>query len=349
MTLSVNRILFLVILQYTATMRKAEHIEQFCTAIWQWYVRNKRTLPWRDLAEPNMHVKAYKIWVSEVMLQQTQVPRVEYKWKEWLRTFTTIEQLANANNKQVVMAWQGMGYNSRALRLRDTAAHIVHAYGTQFPSAYADLVALKGIGPYTAAAIRNFAFELPTPCIDTNIHRILHRTFIGPENKYGEWCAKDKEVLVLAEQVLTVALSSNVITPYVQHFISAPTAEWHAALMDYGSLVCTKRNPKWGVSPLAMVGLSKAAYKVPKLEPKPKKRLEPGRIIAGTFTPNRIVRGRIVQYLREQRTAKHSEHIGQEVCLDWSAEHMQWLEGLLDALKKDELIVEHNCQYTLKE
>lgn len=332
---------------YSCYMRQQERIERFCSLIWQWYERNKRTLPWRDLPESDLNIKAYKIWVSEVMLQQTQVSRVEYKWKEWLQVFPTIQTLATATNKQVIMAWQGMGYNNRALRLRDTAKQIVATYGDEFPREYEQLLALKGIGPYTAAAILNFAFGTPTPCIDTNIKRILHRTFFGPENQYGEWQKTDKEVLALAAKVLTIALNKKFVQENQSSFISSATAEWHAALMDYGSLVCTKRNPQWDISPLAQAGISKAAYKVPKLQPKPK--TEPGRIIAGTFTPNRIVRGRIVQYLRENHAVAELPEIGKNVCLDWSTEHEKWLTGLLNALVKDELIVESKGKYALRE
>lgn len=323
------------------------YTKQFCALLWDWYSRHKRTLPWRDLQLADLDQKAYMILVSEVMLQQTQVSRVLIKWKEWLEVFPTLQHLASANNKQVIMAWEGMGYNSRALRLRDMAIAIVSNNNGQFPREYTELLALKGIGPYTAAAVRNFAFGLPTPCIDTNIRRILHRTFIGPENQFGEYSASDKEVIAIAEQVLQVALNTSVLDDVEMKFQSPPTAEWHAALMDFGSLVCTKISPKWDVCPITAAGINKSAYKVPKLQRKPKN--EPGRLVGNTFVPNRIFRGRIVQVLREH-SQQSLEQIGLQISVDWQSDtHSDWLTSLLLALQKDALIIKRSNTYSLVE
>lgn len=334
---------------YLATieaMKQSERIEQFCTIIWQWYSVYKRTLPWRDLATTNQSLKAYQILVSEVMLQQTQVSRVQVKWKQWLEVFPNSKSLASAGNAEVIQAWQGMGYNSRALRLRDAAIDIERQYGGEFPQEMNELLAIKGIGTYTAAAVRNFAFGIPTACIDTNIRRILHRTFFGPENQYGEYARPDKDVLQLAEKVLRVALSKKCIQELSANFVSSATAEWHAALMDYGSLVCIKRNPNWSISPLARAGISKAAYKIPVQIPKQRK--EPGRMIGAIFVPNRIIRGRIVEVLREYKQGATLQVIGPLVCIDWHEdEHTSWLQSLLKALLKDSLIQHTGSTYHL--
>ena len=162
------------------SMKKQEHMQAFVEQIWKWYAVHKRELPWRDLKITDDTERAYQILVSEIMLQQTQVSRVKIVFKNFLERFPTLKDLANASNKDVILAWRGMGYNSRALRLRDAAKVICSQYSGVFPKEYDQLIQIKGIGAYTAGAIRNFAFNLPTPCIDTNIRRILHRAFVGP-------------------------------------------------------------------------------------------------------------------------------------------------------------------------
>ncbi len=277
--------------------------------------------------------RAYLILVSEVMLQQTQVARVEVIFKRFLREFPSVDVLAKASNREVILAWQGMGYNSRALRLRDAAKKIVQEFHGVFPKKMEDLLAIKGIGAYTAAAIRNFAFDLPTPCLDTNIRRIIHRVFFGAEKRDGTWRMDDKALLKTATEVLEEG---------------GETRHWHAALMDFGSLVCTKRSPKCNVCPLKK--MCKAAFKV--RSPLSALRLplsrEPGREIAGRFVPNRIIRGRIVEYLR--RTPKRSTlaDIGAHVCIDWDAkEHGGWLRGILEKLVSDSLIKEKRGRFVL--
>jgi len=168
---------------YSIRMTRAERIEGFVSEIWEWYARHKRDLPWRDLKEKDETQRAYKILVSEVMLQQTQVPRVIVIYKRFLREFPTLRHLANASNREVILAWRGMGYNSRALRLRDAAITILEEFDGEFPKKMEELQSIKGIGHYTAAAIRNFAFNLPTPCLDTNIRRVLHYQFVGKESR----------------------------------------------------------------------------------------------------------------------------------------------------------------------
>ena len=175
-------------------MRQRERIQRFVSVLWDWFDHHKRDLPWRDLRITDDAQRAYQILVSEVMLQQTQVARVITVYQHFLQLFPELQDLADASNKDVLLAWRGMGYNSRALRLRDAAKEIVQLSEvrstkyevrrncTFFPSTMNELTAIKGIGPYTAAAIRNFAFHLPTPCLDTNIRRVLHRAFYGPEH-----------------------------------------------------------------------------------------------------------------------------------------------------------------------
>ena len=248
-------------------MKLQERIRVFIQEIWRWYGRNKRQLPWRDLDIEDTAQRAYRVMVSEIMLQQTQVSRVIVMYKRFLEQFPYLEDLAQASNREVILAWRGLGYNSRALRLRDAAKHICNkspnAQNTQqkvnFPQEMNELMFISGIGHYTAAAIRNFAFHIPTPCLDTNIRRILHRTFVGPENSDGRWKKDDEYLLKLASEVLTVAITVFDELPRRQALPawsgSLASSEWHAALMDFGSLVQTKRNPRWEECPLTAAGI----------------------------------------------------------------------------------------------
>lgn len=343
-------------------MNRAERTQIFVQEIWQWYARHKRDLPWRDVQIEDDTQRAYQIMLSEIMLQQTQVSRVKIVYKNFLERFPTIQSLSDASNKDVILAWRGMGYNSRALRLRDAAKTIV-AIGV-FPNEMKALMQIPGIGHYTAAAIRNFAFDIPTPCIDTNIRRILHRVFVGPENSDGSWEKDDRYLLGIAEEVLAVAIEKH-NNSFFRFFVSSnqrtneqtgfhrlcrPAADWHAALMDFGSLVCTKRNPHWETCPLTQKGIMKAAYKVPTLVTLERSKREPGRMIASKYVPNRIIRGKVIEELRDTAQGLPLHEIGKRVCIDWQEkEHSVWLQGIINSLKKDHLVVVTNNTVVLKE
>ena len=134
-------------------------------------VRLYRDLPWRNTRDP------YEIWLSEVMLQQTQVARVEQRWGAWLDRFPSVEALAAAPVADVLAAWQGMGYNRRALALKGAAQQVVDQYGGVFPQDTASLTALPGIGPATAQGIRSFAFNLPGVYLETNVRSVFLHAF----------------------------------------------------------------------------------------------------------------------------------------------------------------------------
>lgn len=336
-------------------MKNEERIAGFVEEIWAWYARHKRTLPWRDLVIRDDTQRAYMVLVSEMMLQQTQVPRVIIIFKRFLDQFPTIADLARASNKDVILAWKGMGYNSRALRLRDAAQIIMSEYQGIFPKEMDQLLSIKGIGPYTAAAVRNFAFNIPTPCIDTNIRRILQRTFVGPDDRVevrGSGSAGDKELLKIAAVVLEKAIGGD-RRPETGDQGVRDAANWHAALMDFGSLVQTKSNPKWDICPLTEKGLMKATpenYKPLTLTSSlTLSRKEPGRMMGAKYIPNRIFRGRIVDELREHQDGLAFEAIGSGICHDWSPEHRPWLEQLLLKLKADGLIAVRKDLYVLGE
>ncbi len=334
-----------------------EQISGFTEAIWEWYATHKRSLPWRDMPIEDDTERAYRVLVSEVMLQQTQVSRVIIVFRNFLDRFGSIKNLADASNADVIMAWRGMGYNSRALRLRDAARSVVINYNGVFPSDYDQLLSIKGLGPYTASAIRNFAFNLPTPCIDTNIRRILHRTFVGPEEADGSYHMADKDLLKIAEQVLQVAIQSCHPEPgrRMSQFERphCDTANWHAALMDYGSLVQTKTSPKWDQCILTERRLMKTTPNnwTPPVRGAAKEKLkkEPGRLVGSVYIPNRIFRGKIVEALRDSSDGLSEEEIGRQICIDWNPDLRPWLNKLVKKLVQDKLLKEGLDRYSLSQ
>ncbi len=329
-------------------MHRSDRIRIFCTELWSWFEKNKRTLPWRDITEKNLDHKAYLILVSEVMLQQTQVSRVIILYKNFIQQFPYIEALSKASNREILIAWRGLGYNNRAIRLRDAAKTIVDKYHGKFPREMTELQELPGVGHYTAGAIRNFAFGIPTPCMDVNIRRILHRFFVGPENADGTWKKNDAYLLELSQEILTEALRTG------------STQNWHAALMDFGSLICTKNNPQWQMMSKKMESVCMAYGKRMVRTPVPdcskqsvrgaakKVNKEPGRMMAGKFIPNRIFRGRIIETLRDARNQLTLEELGSQAIGDWTLEdNREWLEALLKKLQSDGLIEKKRGKYLL--
>ena len=178
-----------------------------------------RDLSWRDTHDP------YAIMLSEVMLQQTQVARVQGRWEQWLETFPTIADLAAAPLPPVLELWQGMGYNRRALNLKKCAEEVVARFGGQVPRAHADLLSLPGIGPATAAGVRVFAFQEPDMYLETNVRTVfLHELFPGRD------AVGDRELVPLVEATCPPA------GPEVR--------AWYYALLDYGAyLKRTLPNP----------------------------------------------------------------------------------------------------------
>jgi len=181
-------------------------------------------LPWRGTSN------AYKILVSEVMLQQTQVSRVLEKYPEFLRAFPTIKALAEAPLTHVLAAWQGMGYNRRALAIKRLAEEVATKHKGKIPRSRAELEALPGIGSYTAGAVRAFAFNEPEVFIETNIRRVfIHHFFSSQLGHPMSKLVGDKEIMPLVEMTLD----------------RTRPREWYWALMDYGSHLpkITKSNP----------------------------------------------------------------------------------------------------------
>ena len=181
--------------------------------------QNKRSMPWKGESDP------YRIWLSEVILQQTRVEQGLAYYKKFITVFPTVKELANATEKEVFKNWEGLGYYSRCRNLIDTARKISFEYNGIFPSTYEEILALRGIGPYTAAAIASFAFGLPFAVVDGNVERVLARYF-GISTPVGSTPGK-KMYAKIAEALLD---KKN------------PSA-YNQAIMDFGATICKPQNP----------------------------------------------------------------------------------------------------------
>ncbi|MDI1354051.1 MAG: A/G-specific adenine glycosylase [bacterium] len=191
----------------------------FSRSLIDWYKSNKRDLPWRNEKDP------YKIWLSEVILQQTQVAQGLNYYLKFVQKYPTVKHLAQASEDEVLKLWQGLGYYSRARNLHGTAKVIDTQFKGQFPDTYAQIRDLKGIGDYTAAAIASFAYDLPHAVIDGNVYRVLSRVF-GIKTPIDSGEGK-KEFQKLATQLLNKKL----------------VAEHNQAIMEFGALNCRPTNP----------------------------------------------------------------------------------------------------------
>lgn len=211
------------------TISKAKKAK-FQNQLLEWYGQFGRDLPWRRTSDP------YKILVSEVMLQQTQVDRVIPKFHEFLGKYPTLKDLAVAHPDDVRKTWYPLGYNIRPYRLHGIACEAVERYGGVIPSKADELMALKGIGRYTAGAIRSFAFNKDAPILDTNVMRVLHRIFIGN----GDPKKQKTDLWVLSEKLI----------PRGKGY------DFNQALMDFGAMVCTARKPLCLLCPMRSLCLT---------------------------------------------------------------------------------------------
>ena len=287
-----------------------QQIIAFQQGLLDWWRENHRDLPWRQTRDP------YRILVSEVMLQQTQVDRVIPYYERWLEAFPTVEALAAAPTAEVIRLWAGLGYNRRAVNLQRTAQAVVDR-GGEFPHDVESLRTLPGIGPYTSGAIACFAFEQDVPFIDTNMRRVLHRVFLGPE--IPEQLATDREITALAAEVIP---PGNGWT-------------WNQALIEFGALHCTARKPLCVVCPLQQ---SCAAWPdiQSRLANQPRGR---GKAAAIPFEQtNRYFRGRIVDALRDHPGEGIAvRDLGPMVKPEFTADDMTWLVELVHGLERDGL------------
>lgn len=196
------------------------------SALLAWYPRHRRDLPWRHTRDP------YAIWLSEVILQQTRVAQGLPYYLDFLTSYPTVHDLAAAPEQEVLRHWQGLGYYSRARNMHHTAQQVVSEFGGQFPGTYVGLRQLKGVGPYTAAAIASFAFDEAVAVLDGNVFRVLARVF-GLHSDIAAPSSR-KEFQALADL----------------HLPPAHAAEFNQAIMEFGALQCTPAKPDCLFCPL---------------------------------------------------------------------------------------------------
>lgn len=199
----------------------------FAPEIYNWYTLNKRDLPWRETNDP------YKIWISEIILQQTRVAQGIDYYNRFIEEFSTVSELANAPEHDVLKLWQGLGYYTRARNLHYTAKFITHQFNGVFPVDYNQIISLKGVGNYTAAAIASIAFNIPKAVVDGNVNRVLSRYFgiLTPvDSEKGK-----KEIQKLADELLDVQ-----------------NPGYHnQAVMEFGALQCIPKTPDCKLCPVA--------------------------------------------------------------------------------------------------
>jgi A/G-specific adenine glycosylase len=213
-----------------------------------WFAHNARDLPWRRTRDP------YAIWVSEIMLQQTQVKTVIPYWNRWMRELPTIEAVADASPDKIHKLWEGLGYYTRARNLQKAARQIVAKHGGKFPDDFDDVLALPGIGRYTAGAICSIAFNQPVPILDGNVIRVLTRLFgIGEnprEKKTNAQLWQLAEKLVVHASRFTVHGSNSRTRTRTKDEDDLVCSNLNQSLMELGALVCTPRNPQCQICPI---------------------------------------------------------------------------------------------------
>jgi len=254
-------------------MAKADHThvpEAARQAILDWYGQHGRSLAFRHTADP------WAILVSEVIAQQTQAGRAADRWEAFMARFPTADALAGASTAEVLRVWQGLGYDRRGLRLHRAAQAIVTMHGGRVPSSIVDLVALPGIGPYTARAVVAIAFGEPVGAVDVNVRRVLGRMVAGDQH----------------------ALSPAAMQALADTSVSRDrAAAWTHAVMDLGATVCRPRNPRCHACPVRAWCRFAAAATNERAEAPPARATAARRSVPFPDT-NRWLRGRILDRLR---------------------------------------------------
>lgn len=247
----------------------ADELEVMRQELFAWWDENARDLPWRF-----GRTTPWGILISEVMSQQTQMSRVVQYWTNWMDVWPDAASLAKASTAEVITAWGRLGYPRRALRLQECAKVVAEQYHNELPHTYDELVALPGIGDYTASAVMSFAFGERIAVLDTNVRRVLWRTFKGEESFGGATKTEERK---LANAVLPQSPKESVI--------------WNEALIELGALICTAKNPKIDEDPWA----SHSRFYAAGCPHMGEKRTRPRQSFKGT---NRQVRGIVLNALR---------------------------------------------------
>src|SRR5450759_1038927 len=301
-----------------------EFVAQVHDSLLHWYRTEQRDLPWRSTNDP------YAILVSEIMLQQTQVDRVLPKYQQFLTTFPTLTDLAQAPTATVISVWAPLGYNRRAVSLQGIARQVIAEYGGRIPDNIDELLRLKGSGRYTGGAIACFAYRKDVATVDTNIRRVLHRIFLGLEHPDPR--TNDAQMLELAEQVLPANEAFN----------------WNQALMDLGATICTSNNPQCRSCPLQQSCQAYVEMRQYSLFPSGSVLRQLRKVAekkvpyqAQPFTSsNRYFRGRIVAMLRSLPVNERVSLalLGPRIKPDFSESELPWLQQVVSGLVRDGLL-----------
>lgn len=299
------------------TSPSANQKKLFRTKLRDWYSIHARDLPWRNTHDP------YAIMVSELMLQQTQVDRVIPKFNAWIHLFPSVEVLAKASTKDILSAWQGLGYNRRALYLQKAAIFVVEECNGVFPSTKEALLQLPGVGPYTAGAIMSFAYKKGAPIVDTNVFRVLGRIYLG------------YKVLPSTPESTLWELSEAMVPKRGDAYT------FNQAIMDFGAMQCTLRKPQCDTCPFqksctSYPDILDATTEELRYQKKPNEKKYFGQ-------PRRIWRGKILKYLHtaEARNGASLQNIGTAIQTDYSHDREEWLQTVIDSMLKDSLIQQH--------
>lgn len=270
-----------------------------------WYKHNARPFPWRV-----SRIDPYVVLISETMLQQTQASRVAERLPTFLEVFPSVYHLAQASNGTMLRQWQGMGYNSRALRLRDAAKAIVDLHEGIIPSDPDELRKLPGVGPYTSAAIACFAYNKRVVVLDVNVRRVYSR--------------------LVSRQITTLDVEhDDVLHEFALRVIpERRSSQWHHAVMDLGATICTARKPACNACPLS--DLCPSAFVMQPGERK--KSIEP----AFRGEPQRLWRGRIIEALRgiDAGCTTTVRALCTRVLGEHSSDERDWFEAILQALER---------------
>ncbi len=281
------------------------------TRILRWYRTHGRDLPWRKTRDP------YRIFVSEVMLQQTQVARVIDYYERWIKRFPTWRSLAKAKTDALIRAWAGLGYNRRTLYMRDAAQHVTR---DGVPTSIDEWKRLKGVGSYTAAAIYAFTTHKPAAAIDTNIRRVIGRLYFGKAHP-----APPDDMRVA--RVLKRASNHELLY----------------ALMDLGALVCSSSVPKCADCPLRKSCKAAPKFLGSKKVRKRKKVTE--RIHRGKKFPDRIYRGRILSLVRTKQSVRLRD-IGPRIDTTFTkSKDEHWIRTMVERMVRDGLL--HKARETV--
>ena len=207
-------------------MHKKENDKLISNLLQDWYVRHRRMLPWRDSNDP------YAVWVSEIILQQTRVNQGQDYFLRFMKRFPDVKSLAKAPEDEVLKTWQGLGYYSRARNLHAAARQVMEQFGGIFPSSHNEILLLKGVGEYTAAAVASIVFGLPYPVVDGNVYRVLSRLF-----------AIEEPIDSASGKKLFAETAASILD-------RQDPGNHNQAIMELGALVCTPRLPRCQECPL---------------------------------------------------------------------------------------------------